>query len=152
MSVEFFTKEDFDLFYSLLIPGVFNSEVVSEDNVDPLLRMSDYYQVNFIKEGCAEGLLKLPVSCDRLLQAHQHGLSKQYHRCLEALARKCSHEDMLKIQAASPVVLFDLAERMRCLLQETEPRAETAGAQIEPRGMPDTSESESEQSSFDLFG
>ena len=64
------TKQDFESFYALLGPGAWSMEKVSEDNIDGLLSMSDYYQVDFMKDACIKMLDHLPVTGNRLLQAH----------------------------------------------------------------------------------
>ena len=43
-------QEEFEVFYNLLIPGAFRPKKVTEDNVDSLLTISEYYQVGFLKD------------------------------------------------------------------------------------------------------
>ena len=44
------TKKQFQVFYALLGPGAFCFEKVTKDNIDGLLSISDYYQVDFVKK------------------------------------------------------------------------------------------------------
>ncbi|CAE7269980.1 KBTBD3, partial [Symbiodinium pilosum] len=74
VQVEVATKEEFEVFYNLLIPGAFRPKKVTEDNVDSLLTISEYYQVGFLKIACRETLRSLPATPERLIQAEQTGL------------------------------------------------------------------------------
>eukprot|EP00439_Symbiodinium_sp_Y106_P026255 s132_g3.t1 len=38
------TAHEFDAFYSLLLPGYFRSDKITEDNLGSLLALSDHYQ------------------------------------------------------------------------------------------------------------
>ena len=111
--VEVASAQDFDFFYSLLLPGAWSPHMVTENNVDALLTISDYYQVGFIREGCEATLLLLPVAMERLLQAHRHGLTKQCERCVHSLAADFTEEDLAKIREASPELLLQAASAMR---------------------------------------
>ena len=48
IKVEVASKADFDMFYSLLLPGAWRGKVAAK-NVDVLLVISDYYQVGLSK-------------------------------------------------------------------------------------------------------
>ncbi|CAE7416729.1 unnamed protein product [Symbiodinium sp. CCMP2456] len=111
--VEVAMPEDFELFYGLLLPGEWNLDAVTESNVDALLAISDYYQVGFIKKGCEKRLLDLPVSMDRLLQAHRHGLTQQCGRCINSLAAQFTEKDLVKIGEAAPDLLLLAAQAVR---------------------------------------
>mmetsp|Transcript_57940 Transcript_57940/g.116165 ORF Transcript_57940/g.116165 Transcript_57940/m.116165 type:complete len:209 (-) Transcript_57940:177-803(-) len=106
------SKAEFAIFYELLLPGAWKPSRLSKENVDGLLVLSDYYQVDFVKAGCENALMRLPATAPRLLQAHTHGLSKQYKRCVDAIADWTCKED-LKLLEKHPGVLMDLAAVMR---------------------------------------
>ncbi|CAE7299388.1 bath-42 [Symbiodinium natans] len=110
IKVEVASKTDFELFYRLLFPASRKGKV-GKKNVDALLAISDYYQVDFLKEACEKKLLRLPATVDRLIQAHKHGLKRQYQRCLSALALESKAEDMARIRHFSADILLDLVVR-----------------------------------------
>ena len=111
--VEVATPKDFELFYGLLLPGEWNLDAVTEKNVDALLGISDYYQVGFVKKGCEQRLLELPVTMVRLLQAERHGLKQQCERCINSLAAEFTEEDLVKIGKAAPDLLLRAAQAVR---------------------------------------
>lgn len=117
VKVDISSKEDFAGFYDLLLPGRWSPSKVTKTNVDALLVLSDYYQVEFLKAACEVKLASLPATIPRLLQAHKHGLKKQYARCVQALAQAdskefLSTEDLKALEANSDIYL-DLALAMR---------------------------------------
>lgn len=113
VKVEVAMPEDFELFYGLLLPGEWNLDAVTENNVDALLAISDYYQVGFIKKGCEKRLLELPVTMGRLLQAHRHGLVHQCERCINSLAGKFTEKDLVDIGKAAPDLLLLASQAVR---------------------------------------
>ncbi|CAE7195485.1 bath-38 [Symbiodinium natans] len=113
IKVEVATPGDFDLFYSLLLPGEWSPDLVTEKNVDALLGLSDYYQVRFIKKGCEKRLLQSPVTKARLMQAHRHGLKEQCTRCVDSLAALLTEQDLVEIGNASPELLLQVALAVR---------------------------------------
>ncbi|CAE7758558.1 GAPDH [Symbiodinium sp. CCMP2456] len=115
IKVEVACKEEFTVFYDLLKPMAWNNDKVTEANVDSLLTISDYYQAGIIKEACEQLLLRLPPTGTRLLQAHKHGLQKQYQRCLSDLAEQSTKED-LEVLHSVPDILLELALQKQDLL------------------------------------
>ena len=96
------TKQDFESFYALLGPGAWSMEKVSEDNIDGLLSISDYYQVDFMKDACIQMLDHLPVTGNRLLQAQKCGLKRQRERCLhELISRQGKDLDLVLLHTAN---------------------------------------------------
>ena len=81
--------------------------------MDGLLTISDYYQVGFLKKRCEDLLLACPVTATRLVQAHRHGLHKQYERCLSSIVASCSAEDLALIHQASPHIMLEVAQALR---------------------------------------
>ncbi|CAE6934241.1 KBTBD6 [Symbiodinium sp. CCMP2592] len=107
INVDVASKEEFKVFYSLLAPWAWSTDKVTEANVDSLLAISDYYQVEIIKQTCEDLLLTLPPSSMRLFQARRHSLAKQYQRCIAALAKKSTKED-LEVLRSQPDIIFEL--------------------------------------------
>mmetsp|Transcript_135750 Transcript_135750/g.378244 ORF Transcript_135750/g.378244 Transcript_135750/m.378244 type:complete len:243 (+) Transcript_135750:123-851(+) len=103
--VEAASREDFAEFYRFLLPLCGRSMSLSERNVDSLLTLSDYYQVEPLKEECERFLEALPVSVPRLLQAHRHGLRRQYERCAEAIAQSFHEHDMSVLSRHNDIML-----------------------------------------------
>ena len=68
-----------------MLPGSWSPRKLNEANVDELLVLSEYYQVEFLKAACEDCLIALPATSARLLQAHRHDLKKQYARCVVVL-------------------------------------------------------------------
>ena len=109
------SKEDFDAFYGMLLPGA--SRVMEhESEIDGVLALSEYYQVDFVKEACETKLLQLPTSVERLLQAEKYGLAQQYERCIKAAATTYTEEQLKQLRRCSPDALERVAVAMRNLL------------------------------------
>lgn len=113
-------KQDFEIFYSLLGPGEWSREEVTESNIDGLLAISDYYQVDFIKAVCLEKLERLPVTAHRFMQAHKHGLKRQRERCLHELARAGQEKELVLLHSANADLLLEVALKKRKLFANYE--------------------------------
>ena len=111
--VDVATRQDFNMFYGLLMPGEWSPDKITQTNVDALLAISDYYQVSFIKKCCEQRLLEMPATMARLLQAHRHGLEKQCKRCIDCLAAQFSEEDLAELCKAAPALLLQASCAMR---------------------------------------
>ncbi|CAE7821290.1 bath-38, partial [Symbiodinium sp. KB8] len=105
IKVEVASKTEFKIFYDLLEPCSWSKDKISKANVDALLAISDYYQVDVVKQGCEQFLLGLPATGDRLLQAHKHGLNKQYQRCIVSIAEAGTKDDLLVLHGHPDVLL-----------------------------------------------
>ena len=114
IKVEVASKAEFKVFYDFLLPMAWGTQV-SVNNVDSLLAISDYYQVEMIKQRCEHHLLRCAPTGSRLLQAHRHGLKSQYERCIGALAKKSTKVD-LEVLRSQPDILFDLLLRKQATL------------------------------------
>merc|ERR1711939_748092 len=79
--------------------------------VDELLPLSDYYQVDVIKNECAALLLHLDPSIDRLVQARLHNLDAQYDRCVKLIAAQAHKFDLTSLRR-HPEVLMDVQSKM----------------------------------------
>ncbi|CAE7254519.1 ANK1 [Symbiodinium natans] len=114
------TKQDFQVFYALLGPGAWSTDKVTEDSVDGLLSISDYYQVDFIKEACLKKLANLPVTAQRFVQANKHGLKRQRDRCLHELARRGGEEELVMLHTANSDLLLEVALKKQKLFKNFE--------------------------------
>lgn len=112
IKVDIVSKPVFATFYKLTLPGKWSPSEVTKANVDRLLVLSDYYQVEFLKSVCEDLLIALPATVSLLLQARKHGLSKQYARCVREVAHDDSLEELKPLEA-TPEVLMDVAVVMR---------------------------------------
>ncbi|CAE7938128.1 bath-42 [Symbiodinium sp. KB8] len=117
IKVDVASKEEFTIFYELLVPMAWSTDKVTKTNVDSLLAISDYYQVGMLKQACEELLLGLPPSGTRLLQAHKHGLKAQYERCMSDLAKKSTKADLEALQSY-PDVFMEVTIRKQDLLNQ----------------------------------
>ena len=102
IKVDVASKEEFITFYSLLGLWAWSADKVTEENVDSFLAISDYYQVDIIKQTCENLLLSLPSTGTRLLQAHKHNLKRQYQRCITDLSQKSTKEDLEVLRQSEP--------------------------------------------------
>mmetsp|Transcript_98385 Transcript_98385/g.234222 ORF Transcript_98385/g.234222 Transcript_98385/m.234222 type:complete len:197 (+) Transcript_98385:62-652(+) len=114
------TKTQFQVFYALLGPGAFSFDKVTKDNIDGLLSISDYYQVDFVKEACIKKLGELPVTAHRFMQAHKHGLKRQRERCLHELARAGEEGELVLLHTANSDLLLEVALKKRKLFEKYE--------------------------------
>ena len=115
IKVEVGSKEEFTAFYDLFRPMAWSNDKVTEANVDSLLTISAYYQVGAVKQACEQLLLRLPPTGTRLLQAHKHGLQKQYQRCISDLAKQSTNED-LEVLHSVPDLLLEVARKKQDVL------------------------------------
>eukprot|EP00747_Dinoflagellata_sp_TGD_P050130 gnl/TRDRNA2_/TRDRNA2_146583_c0_seq1.p1 gnl/TRDRNA2_/TRDRNA2_146583_c0~~gnl/TRDRNA2_/TRDRNA2_146583_c0_seq1.p1 ORF type:complete len:283 (+),score=66.63 gnl/TRDRNA2_/TRDRNA2_146583_c0_seq1:23-850(+) len=81
------SKAEFEVFCSFMSPFAGRRAQINPENVDFLLQWFDEYQALSMKDECEELLLSMPCDTKRLMQAAKFGLSKQYNRCLEAVAK-----------------------------------------------------------------
>ncbi|CAE6934330.1 unnamed protein product [Symbiodinium sp. CCMP2592] len=116
IKVDVASKEEFITFYSLLGLWAWSADKVTEENVDSLLAISDYYQVDIIKQACEDLLLTLPHTGARLLQAKKHRLERQYLRCADAVAKFSTKEDLEVLRQSDPAVLLEVALKMQTML------------------------------------
>ncbi|CAE7039640.1 unnamed protein product [Symbiodinium sp. CCMP2592] len=116
IKVDVASKQEFTIFYDLLGPMAWSTDKVQEDNVDSLLAISDYYQVKTIKETCETLLLGLSPTGDRLVQAHKHGLERQYKRCISELAKFSTKEDLEVLRQSGPDMLLEVALKKQDML------------------------------------
>ena len=119
VAVSVATRDDFQVFYNLLMPGDLRTDEITLHNVDALLILSHYYEVHFVKLACEDFLLQGHVTTERLLQAHKYDLKRQYLRCVKELAKPAkpmTRNEMENISKASPDMLVDLAFEMRVQL------------------------------------
>merc|ERR1719210_2209044 len=107
IKVDASSRAAFATFYQLMLPGAWSPSKINEMNVDELLVLSDYYQVEFLKVACEDVLLSLPVTAPRIIQAKTFGLRKQYSHCVDAFACPNCKEDLTSLQGA-PDILMDL--------------------------------------------
>ncbi|CAE7020766.1 unnamed protein product [Symbiodinium sp. CCMP2456] len=118
IEVDVASKKEFITFYNLLGPWAWSRDKVTEANVDSLLAISDYYQVEIIKQTCEDLLLTLPPSGARLLQAKKHGLNRQYLRCVDAVAKSRTQENLEMLRQAEPDIILDVALKMQHMLNQ----------------------------------
>ncbi|CAE7370120.1 ANK1 [Symbiodinium sp. CCMP2456] len=114
------TKTQFQVFYALLGPGAFSFDKVTKDSIDGLLSISDYYQVDFVKEACIKKLDELPVTAHRFMQAHKHGLKRQRDRCLHELARAGEERELVLLHSANADLLLEVTLKKRKLFERYE--------------------------------
>ncbi|CAE6934351.1 bath-38 [Symbiodinium sp. CCMP2592] len=113
IKVDVASKEEFATFYNLLGPWAWSTHKVTEANVDSLLTISDYYQVEIIKQTCEDLLLSLAPTCARLLQADRHGLKRQYQRCVGHVAEESTEEDLEVLRQSSADILLQVAVKQQ---------------------------------------
>ncbi|CAE7509031.1 CAPS, partial [Symbiodinium sp. CCMP2456] len=113
--VDMASPEEFKEFYSLLGLWSWSADKVTGANVDSLLAISDYYQVDIMKQACEDLLLNLPPTGARLLQAKEHHLKRQYLRCVDAMATRSTKEDL---EVLPPDVLVEVAFKKQQILEK----------------------------------
>uniref|UniRef100_A0A7S2LA71 BTB domain-containing protein n=1 Tax=Zooxanthella nutricula TaxID=1333877 RepID=A0A7S2LA71_9DINO len=81
------TRRGFAEFYAFLVPGSSCEKCVTDDNVDDVLALTDYYQVAALKNRCEQFLARTrPCSIPLLQQADKYGLAALRANCIEHLA------------------------------------------------------------------
>ncbi|CAE6937347.1 bath-38 [Symbiodinium microadriaticum] len=109
---------DFAAFCNMMRPGAWSASNVNEDNVEGLLSISDYYQVDFVKEACEARLLTMPLlPLPRLLQAQRYGLQKLFRHAVMHLAEKGKEAELRQLRISSPDAMLEVALQMRGLLR-----------------------------------
>eukprot|EP00929_Paragymnodinium_shiwhaense_P078745 TRINITY_DN40841_c0_g1_i1.p1 TRINITY_DN40841_c0_g1~~TRINITY_DN40841_c0_g1_i1.p1 ORF type:complete len:260 (-),score=66.97 TRINITY_DN40841_c0_g1_i1:380-1159(-) len=87
------------------------ASLLTEENIDILLPWFHEYQMPAMLEECENILLKAPATAERLVQASAYGLSRQYQRCLHAVAA-----DFVKMNVAELVKEADVMADLLPLL------------------------------------
>ena len=118
IKVDVASKKEFITFYNLLGPWSWNRDKVTEANVDSLLAISGYYQVEIMKQACEDLLLTLPPTGARLLQAKKHGLNRQYLKCVDAMAKRSTRNDLEMLRQSEPDILLDVAIKKQQMLNQ----------------------------------
>lgn len=77
--------EEFKTLISFLMPGSSRSQTISTKNADFLLKWSDEYCIDVLKEECMAFIKKQPPSLDRVLQAHAFGMQDYLVHCVRSL-------------------------------------------------------------------
>ena len=117
IKVNLASKEEFATFCNLLGPWAWSTDKVTEANVDSLLPISNYYQVEIIKQTCEDLLLSLALTCARLLQADRHGLKRQYQGCMGHVAEKSTKKDLEVLRQSSPDILLQVALKQQDIMK-----------------------------------
>ena len=76
-------KSEFEAVMTFLRPGSSRAQKIDAGNVDFLIKWFDEYEMCTLKEECEDFLMTMPCTLERLLQAKQLSLVRQYARCLE---------------------------------------------------------------------
>lgn len=118
IEVDVASKKEFITFYNLLGNWSWSRDKVTEANVDSLLAISDYYQVEIIKQTCEDLMLTLPPTGARLLQAKKHGLNRQYLRCIDVMAKRSTRNDLEMLRQSEPDILLDVAIKKQNMLNQ----------------------------------
>ena len=132
IDIEIATVEGFKEFYAFLTPGPSRKVKVSGKNVEQLLEISAYYQVEFLRDECENFLLGTPGSVNSLLLASKYNVEKLYRHCLSSCHKWM--ESSLKPLEAHPKILMDVASRLLrefaalrdCIEEELKRRASTS--------------------------
>mmetsp|Transcript_95396 Transcript_95396/g.269559 ORF Transcript_95396/g.269559 Transcript_95396/m.269559 type:complete len:210 (+) Transcript_95396:83-712(+) len=106
-------KSEFEAFMGFLRPGTSRLAKIDVNNVDYLLRWFDGYQVAALKDECEAFLLSQPPSIERLLQAKQFLLKRQYERCLDAVAQDFHNKPVEQLLEQGPEVMKELLPLMK---------------------------------------
>ncbi|CAE7816215.1 bath-38 [Symbiodinium sp. CCMP2592] len=132
IKVDVASLADFAAFCSMMRPGAWSASNVNEDNVEGLLRISDYYKVDFVKEACEARLLEMPLlPLPRLLQAQRYGLKMLFRHAVTHLAEKGTEAELRQLRISSPDAMLEVALQMRVLLHakaKQTPRKKLASA------------------------
>merc|ERR1712232_1346560 len=86
LSVEVASKEAFEAFYEMLVPVSARKRRVLESDLAGILSLSDYYQVDALREECEDLMSKMNPSPWLLVLSYKHQLLKEYERCADAIA------------------------------------------------------------------
>ncbi|CAE7245279.1 Hectd1 [Symbiodinium pilosum] len=112
------TQHEFEILYALLMPGAFLTRSVKPSQVESLLRISDYYEVSFIKKACEQKLLSLPATPARLIEASKYGLKRQLARCVKEISPRLALQDLLQVYDHSPELLLAVTFALRGCVTE----------------------------------
>jgi len=107
VQIDLASRPDFAVFYRCLLPGEVCASHISAGNVCSLLELSDYYQIEFLKDSCIEVLRNCPASIPKLIMAKKHAPQELYDRLLsDVMASKQKHDfSTLKAHAD---ILYDM--------------------------------------------
>merc|ERR1719401_2275348 len=77
---------------------------VDQDNFEVFLKISSYYQVEPLKTRCAAVLDSIPATVQRLMLAREHGLTAQYEKFIDQVAKTLSVETANELKSDLSVV------------------------------------------------
>mmetsp|Transcript_158872 Transcript_158872/g.280677 ORF Transcript_158872/g.280677 Transcript_158872/m.280677 type:complete len:214 (+) Transcript_158872:22-663(+) len=97
VKIEVATKDEFANFYEMLKPISGRKVSITSLNVSSLLTLSEYYQIENMKEECVEFLNQSPITVCLLVQAKLHKLDELYAKCLNGVVETfdCQNFDSL---------------------------------------------------------
>ena len=80
-------REEFEVLLSFLMPVTSRLQTITVENVDFLLRLSNEYCIDPIKQECIEFVKKQPPSVERVLQAYTYGIDDYLKKCTITLIK-----------------------------------------------------------------
>eukprot|EP00930_Biecheleria_cincta_P103871 TRINITY_DN95981_c0_g1_i1.p1 TRINITY_DN95981_c0_g1~~TRINITY_DN95981_c0_g1_i1.p1 ORF type:complete len:223 (+),score=36.80 TRINITY_DN95981_c0_g1_i1:161-829(+) len=131
--IEVASKTDFVSFYHCLLPGASSAQHVTPENVDGILELSNYYQVQFLKDACIRVLSRCPASIPRLLQAKKLALQDLYDKFLKEIMETRDKHDLSILKPHADILLDCVeaaSETRRQNLAELKPYVEHMYAHV----------------------
>lgn len=133
INIEVASKNDFVSFYHCLLPGASCAQHVTPENVDGILELSNYYQVQFLKDACIRVLSRCPASIPRLLQAKKLALQDLYDKFLKEIMETREKHDLSILKPHADILLDCVeaaSETRRQNLAELKPYVEHMYAHV----------------------
>lgn len=104
------TKEQFEVFYAWLHPVDGRDLELREDNVNYMLKIANYYQIQKLKEMCATCLHHMFASVERLLLADECGLSDLRDNIADRIAEDPGDHDLESLKAYPELLLVVISK------------------------------------------
>mmetsp|Transcript_115166 Transcript_115166/g.221952 ORF Transcript_115166/g.221952 Transcript_115166/m.221952 type:complete len:218 (+) Transcript_115166:49-702(+) len=112
LSVEVASKEDFDAFYAMLEPVSARKRRVLESDLPGILTLSDYYEVDALREECEDLMTKMKPSIWLLVLSSKHQILTVYERCADVVAAGLHNFTLDELQE-HPRVMMDILQRVQ---------------------------------------
>lgn len=127
------TYSQFKEFYEIMLPLVGRRIVISNDNIDHLLSLSQYYQVQPLIDECLACLGNVRATVPRLLMAHQFELKSEYKRFVSEIGSSFSEHDLSALKDYPKVLLDIVLEAQKEFDHDTQPLQQVLQFEVQVR-------------------
>mmetsp|Transcript_82026 Transcript_82026/g.265790 ORF Transcript_82026/g.265790 Transcript_82026/m.265790 type:complete len:224 (+) Transcript_82026:45-716(+) len=124
------SKDEFQVFYDWLHPVSGRDLAITLGNMDAMLRISNYYQVQSLVDRCVGELRCAPPSAERLILSFNCGLTDLQEHFADSIATAIDDFDLGPLKA-HPDLLLDVTSRIQSVFRGQKKRLQEQTAELE---------------------